>query len=231
MPLLNESFVGNKRYASAFGWICWGVVFHLPLFGFAFHIDPLPDIFGWILIAIVLRKLQSLHSDVPFCTVLAWALAPVSLYDLAKIESLFTRSPILQIPLPLEVLYVIGWAAMAVLFYWKLCGIVADMAMFVKRKRLARKARFLRWLLVLSNVLIACSLAVMLLLIQILRQTGLGTSTCYRVFVTVPLWSGAILATVAYVMIIVLLLSVRRLCMGSPQIEEPSPVEPDSLRT
>jgi len=138
----------------AFVAMMWAFLFLLPLpavkAGPSVSLEILPDVIGWLLFAAALRTVRDLHPEVRALRRLALVGLVVCLPRLLRFHE--------AVP-PWQHVYRLlqtGGAAVAIVFAWRLCRLVGDMAARAGRPSLKASAEFRFWLYTAGLVLL-CS--------------------------------------------------------------------------
>jgi hypothetical protein len=145
MAQLDPKLVQAGSCRKAFRTMMWAFVFFVPL--------PVqnvfPDVIGWILFLIAVQKVPRPHPAIGSMRLLAafglalWVARTVAFHSAAAgTQELYL------------VLYLIAWAIL-LLFVWKACAVIAQLADAAKADSVAQAARWRRWLCILPFVSLA----------------------------------------------------------------------------
>ena len=154
---INRDVLASPACADAFGRMFWAFVFFLD-FKFGVNdisVDLLPDFVGWILIVTALGKLLELSPRVGGMKKLAGWLLFISIFSVIEIK--FRAFESWQSPFLVFGLVLMG---LRLLFIWRLCALIMDMAKDVGDRSIYAKAEFRRLLyllLVLATAMVTLS--------------------------------------------------------------------------
>ncbi|MEM6797504.1 MAG: hypothetical protein AAF725_26285 [Acidobacteriota bacterium] len=170
--------IRTERCAAAFGRMYWAFLFFIDFqFGVDnVHVDILPDLFGWILIASALTSILDLAPRVPNLRKLAYWLCFLSLFDLVEIRIPVAESGVMSVWITPTFAVDVIYSILKIVLIWKLCGLIMDMAWVVQNETMRRRAHFRRrfyvvfhglLLLVLAAALAVQSLAIAAILVAL----------------------------------------------------------------
>ncbi len=150
MSEINAEAMQSKACRRAFAAMMWAFQFWVVLpplhLARGTTIEPLPDAVGWLIFLIALRAIAGLDPGVRQLRRLAVAGLVLCVPRVVR----FQPSEILW-----QHIYLLLSAAgsvVAVVFVWKLCSLIADMAERADKRSLAQSARFGRWLYPMASV-------------------------------------------------------------------------------
>ena len=149
MGLLDREMIHSRACVGAFERMFWAFLFFVDFrVGFNnVHIDILPDIIGWILMATALDRILRLHSDVNGIRILAYLLIFLSIFDLIELRKQTPGYSVNIYITPLAIIRLIA-AIITIIVIWRLCGIIIDMATAVDNMLIKQRADFRRKLYV-----------------------------------------------------------------------------------
>ena len=199
MPLAKPDLIKTRTCADAFGQIFFAFIFFLDLRvgGVRVRVDLLPDVIGWIMVASALGRIFDLHTEIPKLRTLAFILVFLSLFDLVQFRIRLSSHVFIQSTFPFKAIV----TALDVLFFWRLCGVIMDMAAAVRNALIYERADMRRILYVVA--LIAAFILV-------------GISVAFPPFATIALLVGIPLSLIAFFLMMGLMHGVRNMCLGKP---------------
>ncbi len=149
MGLLDHEKIHSEPCIRAFERMFWAFLFFIDFrIGVNnVHVDVLPDLVGWILMASALSWILELHSDIKGIRTLTYWLIFLSIFDFVEI-----RTPVrgfsYSIPSALRFLLQIITVILDIIVIWRLCGVIIDMAKAVDNALMKQRADFRRKLYV-----------------------------------------------------------------------------------
>lgn len=197
--MIDEDVIRSESCARAFGHMFWAFIFFfdLRLTVDNLSIDILPDFIGWTMMATALTWILDLSPRVRGLRGLAILLAILALFDFIQLRAPAHRSPGVPIYISpvspvLFLLFILD-----IVFFWKLCGLIMDMATIVESRIIRERAEFRRRLYVGYAVLLVSGTLTAFLV---------RSSTIFLILVTVPL------AIVLFVLMMGLMAGTKRMC-------------------
>ena len=159
---VNIEIIRTERCAAAFQWMFRAFVFFLDfcLSVNNVHVDLLPDLIGWLMIASALTTIPDLSRVVPTLRTLSYWLLFLSLFDVIEI-----RIPMMQtgnVTTWMSPAFFLGIISMIldILLIWKLCGLIMAMAAAVDSTTIWQRADFLRKLYVSFAALLSIAVLI-----------------------------------------------------------------------
>lgn len=199
---VNVEIIRTQRCAAAFQSMFWAFVFFLDfrLGVNNVHVDVLPDLIGWFMIASALTSILDLSRVVPTLRTLSYWLLFLSLFDVIEIRIPMTQSGNVTTWIsPTFFLSTIS-TILDILLIWKLCGLIMAMAATVDGATIWRRADFRRKLYVSCAVLL--SIAVLI-------------SFAVPPFVLVAVVVGLPVSIIVFCLMMGLMSGTARMCRGA----------------
>jgi hypothetical protein len=200
---VNPEMIHTEQCASAFRRMFWAFPFFLDLrVGInEVHVDLLPDFVGWALIASALTWILPLAPIVAGLRTLAYWLVFLAIFDLVEI-----RIPLRQagnVTMWITPTFPIGIIAaiLDMLFIWRLCGLIIEMASVTRNATIREKADFRRRFYVAFIILAVVAVAI---------------SFAVPSFVLVALIVALPLAIIVFCLMMGLMKGTEKMCRGRP---------------
>lgn len=155
MVEVNIEIIRTERCAAAFQRMFWAFLFFLDFrLGInSVHVDALPDLIGWLIIASALTTIPDLSPVVPTLRTLSYWLLFLSLFDVIEIRIPMTQSGNVTAWISPTFFPGIISTVLDILLIWKLCGLIMAMAAAVDSTTICQRADFRRKLYVSFAVL------------------------------------------------------------------------------
>ncbi len=163
---VNPDMIHTEQCAGAFHRMFWAFLFFLDLrIGVnEVHVDLLPDFVGWALIASALTMILPLAPIVARLRTLAYWLVFLAIFDLVEIRIPLRRAG--NVAAWITPTFPIGIVAaiLEILFIWRLCGLIIEMASIAGNTTIRERADFRRRLyvgfIIVAMLAVAVSFAV-----------------------------------------------------------------------
>lgn len=145
MEVLDREMIHSGTCADAFARMFWAFPFFIDFrIGFNdMHIDVLPDLIGWIIMATAIGWILKLHPDVKTIRTLTFWLIFLSIFDIIEFRKQVKGFSINISITPFTIIKTIA-EILAIIVIWKLCGVIMDIAIQVNNTLIARRADFRR---------------------------------------------------------------------------------------
>ena len=162
MVEVNTNTIRTRQCATAFQHMIWAFIFFVDVrLGINnVHLDVLPDVIGWAIIASALTTILELSPIIRILRTLAYWLLFLSLFDVVEFRITVVQADNVTLWISPTFFVSIISTILDSILIWKLCGLIMAIATAMNNPKIRRRASFRRKLYLALVVLLRLSVLI-----------------------------------------------------------------------